>query len=80
MRQGLAAEARRLDALLAGAGLVPVGTDLFRMVESPRAPALFERLGQAGLVVRRFEAMPDRLRFGLPPDEAAWARLAAALA
>ena len=36
-------------------------------------------LGRAGLFVRRFEAAPARLRFGLPPDEAAWTRLASAL-
>ncbi|WP_308424405.1 threonine-phosphate decarboxylase CobD [Chelatococcus reniformis] len=80
MRERLAGEVRRLDALLTGAGLAPSGTDLFRMVESAQAPMLFERLGRAGLVVRCFEAMPQRLRFGLPPDDAAWARLAAALA
>lgn len=46
----------------------------------PRAPALFERLGRAGIYVRRFQHDPSRLRFGLPGDEAAWLRLAQALA
>ena len=33
----------------------------------------------AGILVRRWDDRPARLRFGLPGDEAAWARLAAAL-
>ncbi len=76
----LAAAAHRLDALLATAGLeVAGGTALFRLVRTPAAPALFERLGRAGIVVRRFADEPAWLRFGLPGEEAAWQRLAAAL-
>lgn len=79
-RRGRAADAARLDALLAPhADGPPVGTVLFRTIRTARAPALFTTLGEAGLWVRRFRHDPHLLRLGLPPDEAAWARLAAAL-
>ncbi|RXT53851.1 threonine-phosphate decarboxylase [Bosea sp. Tri-44] len=71
-----AADSRRLDALLAPHGRVVGGTVLYRLLETPRAASLFERLGQAGIYVRRFQHDPSRLRFGLPGDEAAWTRLA----
>ncbi|WID94794.1 threonine-phosphate decarboxylase CobD [Bosea vestrisii] len=75
-----AADSRRLDALLAPHGRVVGGTVLYRLLETPQAPFLFESLGRAGSYVRRFQHDPSRLRFGLPGDEAAWARLAQALA
>lgn len=75
-----AADSRRLDALLAPLGRVVGGTVLYRLLEMPQAPSLFERLGRAGIYVRRFQHDPSRLRFGLPGDEPAWARLAQALA
>jgi cobalamin biosynthetic protein CobC len=79
-RTRLAAAAQRLDALLATTGLeVAGGTALFRLVRTPAAPALFDRLGRAGIVVRRFADEPAWLRFGLPGEEAAWQRLAVAL-
>ena len=59
---------------------VAPGTPLFRLVETSRAGALFEHLGARGIYVRRFDQAPNRLRFGLPGDEAAWTRLATALA
>lgn len=75
----LAADAIRLDALLHGAGLrVLGGTRLFRLAEGDAA-AWHARLGQAGILVRRFSGQPRWLRFGLPGEESAWARLAAAL-
>ncbi len=80
-RASLAAAARRLDALLAGAGLeVAGGTALFRLVRTPDAGHVFRRLGEKGVLVRRFELQPDWLRFGLPGSEAEWQRLTAALA
>ena len=76
---GLAAD--RLDRLLRHVGLEPLGgTRLFRLGAAPDAGALFDRLGVCGILVRRFEAMPGWLRFGIPADEAAWTRLADALA
>jgi cobalamin biosynthetic protein CobC len=56
------------------------GTVLYQTVETPKAPVLFAHLGRHGLWTRRFQDAPRRLRFGLPADEAAWARLEAALA
>jgi cobalamin biosynthetic protein CobC len=80
-RARLAQAARRLDQVLAGAGLaVAGGTPLFRLVATPAAPALFEHLGRAGILARRFGAQPRWLRFGLPAGEPDWQRLAAALA
>lgn len=70
-----AADSRRLDALLAPHGRIVGGTALYRLLETPEAPALFERLGRAGIYVRRFQSDPTRLRLGLPGDEAMWARL-----
>ncbi len=70
----------RLDLLLQAAGLTALGgTLLFRLVQSETAPALFTRLGEAGLFVRRFDRRPDWLRFGIPDNEKAWSRLAASL-
>jgi cobalamin biosynthetic protein CobC len=77
----LAAVAQRLDGVLAKAGLEVVGgTTLFRLVRTPVAMELFDRLGRAGIFVRRFVGRPTLLRFGLPGDEPQWQRLAAALA
>jgi cobalamin biosynthetic protein CobC len=74
-----ARDAARLDALLGPHGLIGGGTSLFRLLETPAAAALFARLGRHGIYVRRFQNAPQRLRFGLPGDEAAWSRLHAAL-
>ena len=80
MREVLARDAARLDGLLTDAGLeIAGGTSLFRLVHTPAAAALADHLGRAGIVVRRFAEAPTSLRFGLPADEAAWQRLAAAL-
>ncbi|KAA5598174.1 threonine-phosphate decarboxylase CobD [Blastochloris sulfoviridis] len=79
-RDRLAAERARLDELLAGAGFTVLGgTDLFRLAERPAPPAgaadLADHFARRGLLVRGFEGMPHRLRFGLPGDAAAWRRL-----
>ncbi len=77
----LQADAARLDRLLAAKGLTQAGgTALFRLVESVRADSLYEHLGRRGILVRAFQARPERLRFGLPGPEEGWARLEAALA
>jgi cobalamin biosynthesis protein CobC len=81
MRDRLARDAARLDRRLAGAKLEIVGgTSLFRLARTPAAGALFDHLGRAGILVRRFAEQPAWLRFGLPGIEEAWQRLAAALA
>ncbi|HEY9079639.1 threonine-phosphate decarboxylase CobD [Magnetovibrio sp.] len=79
-RVRLKSDARRLDDILQRAGFKIVGgTDLFRLGESDDAPAVFEKLGQAGILVRPFDYQPRWLRFGLPGTQADWARLEAAL-
>jgi cobalamin biosynthetic protein CobC len=81
MRERLATETQRLDAVLAAARLEVVGgTSLFRLVETRAADDVFRHLGRAGIWVRRFAERATSLRFGLPPDEAAWERLQGALA
>jgi cobalamin biosynthetic protein CobC len=80
MRARLAADAHRLDAVLAAAQLEVVGgTLLFRLVETHAADDVARHLGRAGIWVRRFAERPNSLRFGLPADEAAWERLRTAL-
>ncbi len=80
-RKALAESAARLDALLARVGLSPVGgTSLFRLVRTADAARLFQSLGQAGILVRRFADHPSWLRLGLPGGEPDWQRLERALA
>jgi cobalamin biosynthetic protein CobC len=79
LRQALA----RLCALLTEHGLPPSATTaLFAYVpchvSSAMAANVHDHLARRGILVRRFAA-PAALRFGLPGDEAAWARLRAAL-
>lgn len=77
----IAARKAALDAVLAAAGLtVAGGTDLFSLVDDPRAADIHEALCRSHILVRRFDYAPHWLRFGLAPDAAADARLAAALA
>jgi cobalamin biosynthetic protein CobC len=79
-RSRLQGDAKLLDAMLRGAELEPVGgTLLFRLAAPETAEAVYERLGKAGILVRRFERQPNWLRFGIPGDEAAWGRLSQAL-
>ena len=72
--------AARLDELLTRQGLTPRGDcPLFRLVETPDAAALFDRLARHAILTRPFEDQPNWLRFGLPADDNAFARLDAAL-
>lgn len=73
------ADANWLDAQLEAAGFTVVGgTALFRLAARPDAQRIFQRLGEAGILVRPFSYRSDWLRFGLPraTDRA---RVAAAL-
>jgi len=74
------ADAGRLDRLLeAAVGAASTGTTLYRLIRSPQAPLLFDRLGRRGVWTRRFQAEPHWLRLGLPASEEAWIRLERAL-
>ncbi len=80
-RRRLSLEARRLDAILAGAGgQVLGGTSLFRLVAHPSAQDIGDKLERHGVLVRRFPHEPAWLRFGIPGSETAWRRLEEALA
>ncbi|KWT65245.1 L-threonine 3-O-phosphate decarboxylase [Hyphomicrobium sulfonivorans] len=80
MAETLAADCRRLDQLLQDAGLAVVGgTQLFRLAECARAPALADALGRAGILVRSFPYNRNWLRFGLPGGAQQWQRLEAVL-
>jgi cobalamin biosynthetic protein CobC len=77
----LADAARRLDRVLADSEPEVVGgTSLYRLTRSSGAQELFNHLGHAGNLVRRFAEHPAWLRWGLPESEVDWQRLSAALA
>jgi cobalamin biosynthetic protein CobC len=79
-RERLVADSARLDGLLRAAGFELLGgTLLFRLVRHPSAAAFVQRLGQHGIHVRAFPGAPEQLRFGLPANDPAFRRLAAAL-
>lgn len=79
-RLELAASAAAFDAALTKAGLTVLGgTALYRLVRHADACALHNALAQRHIWCRRFDWRDDLLRFGLPPDQAALDRLAAAL-
>lgn len=80
MRNRLALEAARLDALFARFGApVSGGTSLFRFMTLPDASGLFSALGNQGILVRRFSWDETALRVGLPGAEDEWQRLETAL-
>ena len=73
-------DSARLGALLAAARCGAIGhTLLFRLVAHGDAAGLAARLGEAGILVRRFAGHPHWLRFGVPGHPGAWDRLARAL-
>jgi cobalamin biosynthetic protein CobC len=75
-----AADAARLDRMILRAGGTVIGgTCLFRTADFSNGADLFARLGAAGIYVRRFAAVPRRLRFGLPADRGEWCRLSRVL-
>ncbi len=76
-----ARDAERLDVLLLQSGFNIVGgTSLFRLAAHSQTLRFFRQLAAQGVLTRPFAERPDWLRFGLPGDETAWARLARALA
>ena len=74
-RERLAASSARLQATLDAAGFTPdAGCAFFQWKRDARAAALHDALARRGILTRLFET-PASLRFGLPPDEAAFERL-----
>lgn len=79
-RIALRKRAAAMDEVLARHGLTARGAcPLFRMVETPDAAAIFQRLAAAGILVRPFADAPERLRFGVPAAAAELDRLDRAL-
>jgi adenosylcobyric acid synthase len=79
-RGRLRAAGEQLSGLLKRHGLPPAGgCASFQWCRHEAAAAIHRALAQRGILARLFDDPPS-LRFGLPPDAAALARLAAALA
>lgn len=70
---------QRLRALLAAHGIDSAGTALFQWWPEARPERLHDHMARRGIWVRLFCTGPRGIRLGLPPDEAAWTRLATAL-
>lgn len=78
-RSRLQSESQRLAALLSAHGLHPTaGTPFFQWCRHDEASMLHRELARRGILVRLFDT-PASLRFGLLPDDAAFARLNVAL-
>jgi len=76
----LTAETGQADALARRVGWSPLGgTALFRLYETPDAPAAQARLARHHIWSRIFPYSATWLRLGLPGDPAEWVRLEAAL-
>jgi cobalamin biosynthetic protein CobC len=79
-RERLRNTSHRLADLLRRHGLAPSGgCEFFHYTERADAMALRESLARHAILVRHFDA-PQALRFGLPADDAAFARLDRVLA
>jgi cobalamin biosynthetic protein CobC len=78
-RKALPLAAQRLADLLNAHGLAPSGSSsLFQWVCCVSAASVHQHLAQQGILTRLFDTPPS-VRFGLPRDEAQWARLDEAL-
>ena len=78
-RAALARNGERLRTLLALNGIASHGTDLFQWWPEPAAVAFHAHMAERGIWVRLFTHGARGIRLGLPPDEAAWNRLARSL-
>ena len=80
MRERLRQSGDRLDGMLAASGLTLVGgTSLFRSYRGTDAQSIFTGLGEAGILVRRFDHDAGLLRLGIPGALPHWTRLRSAL-
>ena len=79
-RARLMAQGSALDDMLAAAGFAAAGGSvLYRLARHKEAQIWFERLAESGILVRRFPAWPEGLRFGIPGTDADMVRLRKAL-
>ncbi|MCK1418779.1 threonine-phosphate decarboxylase [Bradyrhizobium sp. CW4] len=77
----LARDCVRLDGMVQSQGWTLVGgTQLFRLYQTPDAPAAQEKLARRHIWSRVFAREPTWLRLGLPGSESEWTRLAETLA
>ncbi|WP_343733337.1 threonine-phosphate decarboxylase CobD [Duganella sp.] len=75
----LQASGERLRALLAAHDIRSTGTPLFQWWAEPQPEAFWQHMAERGIWVRLFTQAARGIRLGLPPDEAGWQRLQAAL-
>ncbi|NVM80143.1 cobalamin biosynthetic protein CobC [Duganella sp. SG902] len=78
-RRELRASGERLRALLAAHGIRASGTPLFQWWAERQPEAFWQHMAERGIWVRLFTQAGRGIRLGLPPDEAGWQRLQAAL-
>ena len=78
-RAKLAQQGERLRTLLALHGIASHGTDLFQWWPEPDAVSFHAHMAARGIWVRLFTGGAGGIRVGLPPDDAAWRRLAHSL-
>jgi cobalamin biosynthetic protein CobC len=78
-RNELLASGARLQHLLATHQIQASGTPLFQWWSEDRAEEFWRHMAQRGIWVRLFKQAARGIRLGLPPDEAGWQRLDAAL-
>ena len=75
----LLGDGERFHGLLQRHGIAASGTALFQWWPEPRAAEFHAALASQGVWVRLFTRGAGGIRIGLPPDEAGWQRLDAAL-
>lgn len=78
-REHLDAEGTRLHALLADAGITASGSALYQWWPQEQPERFWQHMAERGIWVRLFTGSARGIRIGLPPNEAGWARLGAAL-
>lgn len=75
----LLAAGTRLRRMLAQHGIASAGSALFQWWPEARPEQFWQHMAERGIWVRLFTHAARGIRLGLPPDEAAWNRLNAAL-
>lgn len=78
-REHLDAEGTRLHALLADTGITASGSALYQWWPQEQPERFWQHMAERGIWVRLFTDSARGIRIGLPPNEAGWLRLAAAL-